>query len=246
MELQAKPVDSGRGDTILLAPDLCVINSLEHLDSLVKVKHRGSLGHSRTLTLIQDMPTIEACTWKESLCLWRRLPRSLNVNLSFKPTFTQGLQCLLSVRLISEPCQIATMMSEWRYLSRTIVLYHFKKGSVFVFLIYASYLLISWIFTFQISVDRRHKRHISRVSTQHGAGDPFVTHPQISLTFWLHEPVSKAVFKVFGPLFLVVTLMLVRRWLGLIRNNRWKRSCLRACTHCDFYPAAGLLSKGIA
>ncbi|CAN0006474.1 unnamed protein product [Pylaiella littoralis] len=37
----------------------------------------------------------------------------------------------------------------------------------------------------------------------------FITYPLMRLTFWLHEPTSKAVFKVLGPLLLVVTLMWV-------------------------------------
>ncbi|CAN0440273.1 unnamed protein product [Ascophyllum nodosum] len=39
--------------------------------------------------------------------------------------------------------------------------------------------------------------------------DLFITFPLMRLTFWLHEPTSKAVFKVLGPLLLVVTLMWV-------------------------------------
>ena len=41
--------------------------------------------------------------------------------------------------------------------------------------------------------------------------DLFITFPLMRLTFWLHEPTSKAVFKVLGPLLLVVTLMWVRK-----------------------------------
>ncbi|CAN0285616.1 unnamed protein product, partial [Pylaiella littoralis] len=39
--------------------------------------------------------------------------------------------------------------------------------------------------------------------------DLFITFPLMRLTFWLHEPTSKAVFKVLGPLLLVVIVMWV-------------------------------------
>lgn len=39
----------------------------------------------------------------------------------------------------------------------------------------------------------------------------FTTYPLMKLTFWLHEPTSKAIFEIFGPLLLVLALMLVCR-----------------------------------
>lgn len=39
--------------------------------------------------------------------------------------------------------------------------------------------------------------------------DVLFRYPQLRLTFWLYEPISKAIFKIVGPLFLVVSLMLV-------------------------------------
>lgn len=68
-------------------------------------------------------------------------------------------------------------------------------------------------FLFQIVEDTRWKKGAKE---RHRDGDEikkehlFITYPLMRLTFWLHEPTSKAVFKVLGPLLLVVTLMWVR------------------------------------
>eukprot|EP00903_Cladosiphon_okamuranus_P009090 g8688.t2 len=60
--------------------------------------------------------------------------------------------------------------------------------------------------TIEIVEDARLKRGVQQVRT---ADDLFITYPLMRLTFWLHEPASKAVFKVLGPPLLVVTLMWV-------------------------------------
>lgn len=57
--------------------------------------------------------------------------------------------------------------------------------------------------TAQICGDRRDRTNPNDDST-------FTTYPQMRLTFWLHEPTSKAMFEIFGPLLLVLVLMLVR------------------------------------
>lgn len=36
-----------------------------------------------------------------------------------------------------------------------------------------------------------------------------IRYPQLTLRFWLYEPISKAIFKIIGPLALVLALMLV-------------------------------------
>lgn len=70
----------------------------------------------------------------------------------------------------------------------------------------APFCRISW----QICEDKRKRRKKrGEGCADDSADDTFVTHPQMTLTFWLHEPVSKAAFKIFGPLFLVLVLMLV-------------------------------------
>lgn len=70
-----------------------------------------------------------------------------------------------------------------------------------------SYLAVSLRCFSQICEDRR-----DGFGVQANDDDPthqFVTYPQMTLTFWLHEPVSKAMFKIFGSLLLVLVLMLV-------------------------------------
>ncbi|CAM9751946.1 unnamed protein product, partial [Hapterophycus canaliculatus] len=54
--------------------------------------------------------------------------------------------------------------------------------------------------------DARLKRGVQAVRS---GKDVFITFPLMRLTFWLHEPTSKAVFKVLGPPLLVVILMWV-------------------------------------
>lgn len=59
---------------------------------------------------------------------------------------------------------------------------------------------------FQMCLDSRLK---SGVTHRESEDDMFTRRPQLRLTFWLYEPISKAIFKIVGPLLLVVSLMLV-------------------------------------
>ena len=60
---------------------------------------------------------------------------------------------------------------------------------------------------FQMCYDIRLKKSVTQRESD---DDLFIRHPQLRLTFWLYEPVSKAIFRIVGPLVLVVSLMLVR------------------------------------
>lgn len=71
----------------------------------------------------------------------------------------------------------------------------------------------------QIVEDARLKRGVQEVRT---ADDLFITYPLMRLTFWLHEPTSKAVFKVLGPPLLVVTLMWVRKDISDVSLRRYR------------------------
>ncbi|CAM9344366.1 unnamed protein product [Sphacelaria rigidula] len=63
--------------------------------------------------------------------------------------------------------------------------------------------------TIEICKDQRLKKGFNGNRSNPARGDLFITYPQMTLTFWLHEPVSKVAFKIFGPLLLVLVLMLL-------------------------------------
>eukprot|EP00903_Cladosiphon_okamuranus_P022262 g20470.t2 len=75
--------------------------------------------------------------------------------------------------------------------------------------------------------------------------DTFTTYPQIRLTFWLHEPTSKAVFEIFGPLLLVLVLMLVNfeQTFGFDTIDDWLEDDA-VNDHSDYL--ANVISIGIA
>ena len=74
------------------------------------------------------------------------------------------------------------------------------------------------------SVKDGHKQQVEPYQAQLKAGrvptvfDPdenvFVTYPLMRLTFYLYEPPAKAMFKIIGPLFLVLYLMLVSCYIS--------------------------------
>lgn len=75
--------------------------------------------------------------------------------------------------------------------------------------IYSPCLPPPWLLQ-QIVAEKRYKRGVPRNRN----GDPlvepeFVSYKRMRLVFYLHEPPTKTMFKVVGPLFLVLILMLV-------------------------------------
>lgn len=63
----------------------------------------------------------------------------------------------------------------------------------------------------QFCYEIRLKKGVRHADDGHGLDNNLlIRYPQLTLRFWLYEPISKAVFKIVGPLALVLALMLVR------------------------------------
>lgn len=72
----------------------------------------------------------------------------------------------------------------------------------------------------QLCHEIRLKKGVRRAD--YGAGldkNLLIRYPQLTLRFWLYEPISKAVFKIVGPLALVLALMLVS-YVGRIAEGK--------------------------
>ncbi|CAB1100786.1 unnamed protein product [Ectocarpus sp. CCAP 1310/34] len=201
-----------RATKVLFCPDLCASNVT---DNVAKVQTRGSLSRSSKLTFLQEQPIVHVRNVQDTA------PR-----ISLHALLDKGITACGTFRCYSTP-RLANIVGDVKrgIIAVDLNAQRFKKG-------------------LEQAVMDGHKQQAETYQADVEASraptvadpddDVFVTYPLMRLTFYLYEPPAKAMYKIVGPLFLVLYLMLMNfnEFYGL--RNIWDDGCPRGKRDSDY------------